>query len=213
MKNNEGIFLGVSLVTTNFFSKVRIKAYAKWSLKKFNRFLVVIADVPEEINWVVLKGINTNEAKLKIADRTKNLRKGYQRALIDLKEASVISVSEISENHAYNEIYHIILDEYENDMIFKKDVNSTINKNLSGLFNSIDATNSIVLSLAPYVLHELSVTIFLKWYHNPSFSSQISPKPDQLMENVLSGNSSSILKRLNIMSEPYNYFTKVLEEA
>jgi len=213
MKKNEGIFLGVSLMTTDFYSKARIKAYAKWSLAKFERFLVVIADVPEEINWVVLKGVKKEDAKLKIIYRTESLRKGYLRALGGLQGAIVLSVSEISNKEKYGEIYSIIFDEYKTNIKFQKDVDATVSNNLSGLLASISASNDIIKSLAPYVLHEFSVSIFLKWYNKPSFSIQISPRPDQLMENVLSGRSSATIKRIGIKPEPYEYLTKVLKEV
>lgn len=212
MVKNEGIFLGVSLMTTDFYSKARIRAYAKWSLSKFGRFLVVIADLPEETNWVVIKGISKAEAKSRINTRTENLKKGYLRALKDLDNTNVISATELSFVERYDDIFSLLSNGYEQDKEFMEKVNSTIHTNLSGLLASIDTAGSIIESLAPYVLHEYAISILLKWYYTPSYSAQVSPKPDALMKDVLCGRCGSILNMLGITPESYEYITKTVEE-
>ena len=200
-------------MTTDYYSKARISEYAKWGLTKYGRFLVVIADLPEELNWVVIKGISYDEAKSRISKRTENLKKGYLRALCGFDKASVVSATELSRVGKYSQIFLSLLNEYKHNGEFRNCVNSTVLTNLSGLLASINSPKSIIDSLAPYVLHEYAISILLKWNYHPSFSVQVSPKPDALMEDVLCGKFKAIFERLVISPSPYEYITKPLMEA
>ena len=212
MQKKEGVFLGVSLMTTDYYSKARIIEYARWCLSNYDRFLVVIADLPEELNWVQIKGISEEDAKTRVGKRTENLKKGYARALSGFENAAVVSVNELLRMERYNMIFLSLLNEYKHNSEFNNRVNSTVRTNLSGLLTSINAPKSIIGSLAPYVLHEYAISILLKWDYSPSYSAQVSPKLDVLLTDVLCGKFGSIFEQLKILPSPYEYITNPLSE-
>jgi len=213
MTKDYGIFLGVSLISTQFFSKKCINNYARWALQHYRRFLIVIADTGELINWITLKKISYEEASERIQYRVNCLIKGYKKAIITYEDVDILRMSSIVLNDDYETIYKLIKDEYSINKHFRERVNATIANNIGGLLASLELGNQILKKLSPYIFHELAVSIYLKWFNKPSYPSQVSPSKDALMIDVLSGNLTDVISKLKLKSEEYEYIIKDCHEG
>lgn len=190
-------FMGVSLMSTNFFSKQTITRYAGKFGAWNSPFALVVADSLEEINYRFLKGLPAHLARAKARTIGKSLVNGYSRLRAGCPGLFPVLSSKIEQEAEYIPFRDLVTDAFGADPLFRHEVQCELVSNIGSRAYQYMARESAGKPLfEDYLVREIAISLFLCSYWRDKAVTQVSPSGNSLLRRLHS--FESFRKAMNL---------------
>lgn len=200
-------FMGVSLGKP-FYSQGNIERYFLWAEKQCKRFILILADEPEQWNYQAFKRLTISES-FRLAQKVgDDYKRGFLK-LIDkhnLENVEVKVWKDVFENNQeYEKILTIIKKHFAENKQFRHECIKTIRQNVGQKIEEKledDKEKIVADTLSNYLLEELTAAL---WFIRNGYPVEINPREFvRLNESIYSGRYKQLSKDLEF-SDKWGY--------
>lgn len=211
------VFLGVSICSRTYSSQT-LTNILNWCETHCKGVFILVADEPQAYTFMASKNIKYETALDKALEIGRIKTRFIQKIVFKhgYSKIQILNWSHIKNTSQYLNIYNYLIDLYQHNYSFKKDVIAQIINRNSALptdFNnsSINYSNFNVASI--YILCELSAIIYFHKYFRPSCHFQISPFAISNLLNNLYKNRYTNEAKMRVCNAQYIELTNSLLEG
>lgn len=194
-------YLGISLNKSNYFSKQRVRSYIRWSARRMNGLMIVVADHLESYNERVLKHYTPQEAVSKVTQRGKELAQGYRRAVppgMDFP-VEVCLASQLLQT----DVCHRMVDDTwkvaEGCLEFRHDLEEAVKSNMDDPLDR-ERHRTILAgmdTLIGYMVEEIAIVLYLTCLCEECYSVALFPyQPQPVIKKVFEGGYSGLFSEV-----------------
>jgi tRNA-dependent cyclodipeptide synthase len=167
-------FLGISLMSNQFFSKRVIRSYARRFSGEDSRFLVVVADSLEAVNYRYINDLSPSEASRKALRVGKGYLAGVSRALLSFPHSRALSASSLESLGEYQSLLRDLRTFFISHSGFSSAIRKEVSANLGTRAESLLSGDPTSISLEEYVLREIALSILIIRMWPNSLVTQVS---------------------------------------
>lgn len=213
-KGQVNAFLGISLSRENFFSKKHIGMYFDWALEYCGNFLLVIDDYEERNNYMVFRGMEANVATTSALKRGEDMERAFNKVLlkyepVDRGRIRIARTAGFFEKPKCQEITHRLSAAFQEDPQFRDDIHAQVLTNIGSRVKewretvSDDAYEQGLVTVAQYLLEEVSVTVFMR--EEMGYPIEVYPGPSmRVVRNLYQGGYTVLRDSLGLKAD-YGY--------
>ena len=193
-ENPSSYFMGVSLSSTQFFSKKTVRKYLEHYEAVNTPFVLLVADSLEAINYQYLRGASVSKANVAARSIGQTYLSGYSKLTQEFPKFRAVSTSAIERRAEFHKVSRLVMQEFRRNMTFRREVQAEVIRNLGSRGNDRLARIPIGRPrIEGYVLGEIAHSLFL--YSRADRGTRIMQ---------VSRNRDSILNRSYVLAELFH---------
>lgn len=187
--------LGISFSKTRYFSRRMMSDYICWSMERFDRLMIIIADQLEAHNVSIFRQLSLEDARERTRQTGIELRRGYQRAIPPETNGrvAVSLASDLLANHRCAETLAMVRSYAQESPVFRSDLGRAVSEGLGGKIQQAREAGVPIGArelrlLRNYLIEELAIILYVSHQAEVRFPVLLYPHfiPD-VVRNVYNG--------------------------
>lgn len=181
------------------YSKKGIKDYCLWAMDCFDRFLLLIVDLPQTYNYLVFKKYSLSEAQHRAETVGQDKKRALEKIIRDLRKdkVQVQGFKEMYEQEHYKKIHSVISDYFVKNTQFRSDLLLEM-ENLLRSGGKLREDVEADVNLANFLIEEISAFFCLTEFMG--YQIEIAHQEEfQLVKNIFNSKYEGLLELLELL--------------
>ncbi|MEW8063338.1 MAG: hypothetical protein AB2776_19005 [Candidatus Thiodiazotropha endolucinida] len=202
-------FMGISLMSTRFFSKNVIWNYLQHFDADNRHFVILVADSLESHNYQHFYSLPIDEARHKSKSIGMNYLRGYEKVGRNFNKCRIVLTSDLEMDHRYALTRKKVVEFYSTSREFRNNVKFEVKKNLGAFIDGLPQMNPEhhPSDLERYVLGEIAITLYLHQISGAIELQQVSRNKQSILTELTQYEDLLLATKTYLTSGSYIHWT------